>query len=102
MKIDFYSCAWTRLAALGLCCKEGAVLPPGEIKTPGTAGMRTGLLALSASDGAALVVWKDKEVLGWQLYDANGQPEGEPGSASSPGNEAAAVALRNGRFLVFP
>ena len=82
--------------------KDGAVLPPGEIKTPGTSGMRTGLLALSASDGATLVAWKNKDVLGWQVYDAKGQAQGEPGSASSPGNGAAGVALRDGRFLVFP
>jgi len=82
--------------------KNGAVLPPGEVRTPGTAGMRTGLLALSASDGATLVAWKNKDVLGWQLYDVKGQPQGEPGSATSPGNGAAGVVLRDGRFLVFP
>ena len=82
--------------------KDGAVLPPGEIRTPGTAGMRTGLLALSASDGATLVAWKNKEILGWQVYDPKGQPQGEPGSATSPGSGAAGVVLRNGRFLVFP
>jgi len=82
--------------------KDGAVLPPGEIRTPGIAGMRTGLLALSASDGATLVAWKNKDVLGWQLYDVKGQPQGEPGSANSPGNGAAGVVLRDGRFVVFP
>ena len=80
----------------------GAVLPPGEIKTPGTTGMRTGVLALSALDGVTLVAWKNKEVLGWQLYDAQGKPQGEPGSATSAGNGAAGVVLRDGRFLVFP
>ena len=82
--------------------KGGAVLPPGEIKTPGTTGMRTGVLALSAVDGVTLVAWKNKEVLGWQLYDVKGQPQGEPGSATSAGNGAAGVARRDGRFLVFP
>lgn len=82
--------------------KDGAVLPPGEVRTPGTAGMRTGLLALSASDGATLVAWKNKDTLGWQLYDEKGQPHGEPGSATSPGGGAAGVVLRDGRFLVFP
>ena len=55
--------------------KEGAVLPPGEIRTPGTTGMRTGVAALSAPDGATLVAWKNKDVLGWQLYDAKGRPQ---------------------------
>jgi len=82
--------------------KKGAVLPPGEIKTPGTNGMRTGLLALSASDDVTLVAWKNKDILGWQLYDAKGQPAGEPGSTASPGNGAAGVVLRDGRFVVFP
>jgi len=44
------------------------------------AAMRNGLLALSAPDGATLVAWKNLDVLGWQLYDANGQPQGGPGS----------------------
>ena len=80
---------------------DGAVLPPGEIKTPGTNGMRTGLLALSAADGVTLVAWKNKDVLGWQLYDAKGQPQGNAGSAPSPGNGAAGVVLPNGKFVLF-
>ena len=64
--------------------------------------MRNGLVALSASDGATLVAWKNKEVLGWQLYNAKGQPQGEAGSAKSPGSGTAGVVLPNGKFLVFP
>ena len=82
--------------------KNGSVLPPGEIKTPGASGMRMGLLALGSADGATLVAWKNKEVLGWQLYNANGDPLGTPGSAASPGNGAAGVSLPNGRFILFP
>jgi hypothetical protein len=82
--------------------KKGDVLPPGEIKTPGTNGMRTGLLVLSALDGVTLVVWKHKDILGWQLYDAKGKPAGEPGSTASLGNGAAGVGLRDGRFVLFP
>ena len=82
--------------------KAGAVLPPGEIRTPGSSGMRMGLLAVSADDGVSLVAWKNKDVLGWQLYDAKGQPQSEPGSAASPGNGAAGVALPNGNFVLFP
>lgn len=81
--------------------EAGAVLPPGEIKTPGTSGMRTGLLALSAPDGAVLVAWKNKDVLGWQLYDTNGQPQGAPCSGNSPGNGAAGVVLPDGTFVLF-
>jgi hypothetical protein len=82
--------------------QNGVVLPPGEIKTPGTNGMRTGVLPLSASDGVTLVAWKEKDILGWQLYDPKGEPAGEPGSAASPGNGAAGVVLRDGRFVLFP
>jgi len=42
--------------------KDGRVLPPGEIKTPGKSGMRNGLLALSAPDGGTLVAWKSLDV----------------------------------------
>ena len=82
--------------------KNGAVLPPGEIQTPGTTGMRTGLLALAAKDGTTLIAWKNKDVLGWQLYSAKGQRQGNPGSETSPGHGAAGVVLPSGRFLLFP
>ena len=82
--------------------KDGAIQPPGEVQTPGKCGMHEGLLALGASDGATLVTWKASNILGWQLYDANNQPLGEPGSVSSQGNGAAGVMLPDGRFLLFP
>jgi hypothetical protein len=82
--------------------QDGIVLPPGEIRTPGAAGMRTGLFAIGAADGATLVAWKKNDVLSWQLYDAKGQPEGKPGSAPSRGDGAAGVVLRDGRFALFP
>jgi hypothetical protein len=82
--------------------KDGKVLPPGEILTPGTTGMRMGLLALSAPDGATLVAWKNKETLGWQIYDTNGQPQGTADSTISAGSGAAGVVLRDGRFALFP
>ena len=64
--------------------KDGAVLPPGEIRTPGESGMRNGLVALSASDGATLVAWKNKDRLGWQLYDAKSQPQERPARETAP------------------
>jgi len=79
-----------------------ANLPPGEIRTPGTSGMRMSLVTLSAADGATLIAWKNKHVLGWQLYDRKGQSQGAPGSASSKGNGAAGVALPTGNFILFP
>ena len=81
--------------------KNGAVLPPGEIRTPGTNGMRTGMLALSGG-GRALIAWKNNDTLGWQMYDGKGTPEGNPGSTPSIGNGAAGVVLPSGQFILFP
>jgi hypothetical protein len=81
--------------------RNGKVLPPGEIKTPGHSGMRSGVLALSAPNGESLVAWKHEDELGWQLYDTEGRPEGVPGSAKSPGKGAAGVVDKTGRFILF-
>lgn len=80
---------------------KGKLLPPGEIKTPGRSGHRTGMLALSGSNGSTLVAWKKDEKLGWQLYDAKGQPSGSPGSAKSAGNGIAGVVDKDGHFILF-
>jgi hypothetical protein len=80
---------------------KGNLLPPGEIKTPGRSGHRTGILALCGSDGSTLVAWKKDDKLGWQLYDAKGQPSGTTGSVKSTGNGIAGVVTRDGRFILF-
>jgi hypothetical protein len=82
--------------------QNGRVLPRGEIKTPGKTGMRTGVSAVNAVDGTTVVTWKNNQVLGWQVYNGKGERQGEPGSMASAGNGAAAVALADGTFLVFP
>ena len=81
--------------------RQGHLLPPGEIKTPGIAGHRTGVLALSGPGGSTLVAWKKDDRMGWQLYDEKGQPSGSPGSVNSPGNGIAGVVDKDGRFLLF-
>jgi hypothetical protein len=80
---------------------QGKVLPPGEIKTPGTTGMRTGILALNAPDGITLIAWKKDNQLGWQLYDATGRPTGRSGSTMNPGKGAAGVVDMDGHFILF-
>jgi hypothetical protein len=81
--------------------RNGKVLPPGEIKTPGHSSMRSGVVALSAPNGESLAAWKHEDELGWQLYDTEGRPEGGPGSVKSPGKGAAGVVDKNGRFILF-
>jgi hypothetical protein len=79
----------------------GKLLPPGEIKTPGRSGHRTGILALSRSDGSTLVAWKKDDKLGWQLYDAKGWPTGTTGSVKSAGNGIAGVVDKDEKFILF-
>jgi hypothetical protein len=80
---------------------KGNPLRPGEIQTPGRAGIRTGMLALSAPDGSTLVAWTKDSHLGWQLYDAQSQPVGSPASVRSAGNGVAGVVDKDGQFILF-
>jgi hypothetical protein len=80
---------------------KGKLLPPGEIKTPGKSGMRTGMLALNAPDGSTLVAWRQDDSVKWQLYDAKGQPSGSVGSAKSAGTGVAGVVGKSGNFILF-
>jgi hypothetical protein len=80
---------------------QGDPLPPLEIKTSGTSGMRTGMLALSAPDGSTLVAWKKNDQLAWQLYGSDGRPSGRPGTIRSPGNGSTGVVSKDGGFILF-
>jgi len=80
---------------------NGAPKSPKEIKTPGTNGMRTGVLTIATNDGSTLVAWKKDNQLGWQLYDKLGRPTGKPASARSAGNGVAGVLAKNGEFILF-
>jgi hypothetical protein len=80
---------------------KGSLLRPGEIKTPGKSGMRTGMVALDAPNGSTLVAWRQDDCVKWQLYDAKGQPSGSVGSAQSAGTGGAGVVGKSGRFILF-
>ncbi|MBI3862306.1 MAG: hypothetical protein HY290_10465, partial [Planctomycetia bacterium] len=80
---------------------SGSPRSPKEIKTPGSCGMRTGVLAIPATDGRTLVAWKKDNQLGWQLYDDRGRPAGAPASARSAGNGAAGVLTKDGDLVLF-
>jgi hypothetical protein len=81
--------------------RNGKVVAPGEIKTPGRTGMRTGLIALEAPDGQALIAWKHQGELSWQLYSADGRPEGSPSSMPNKGAGVAGIVDKTGRFILF-
>jgi hypothetical protein len=72
-----------------------------EVETPGRSGMRTGILALSGSDGSTLVARKNDGFAGWQHYELKGQPSGPSSSAKSAGNGVAGVVGKDGRFVLF-
>jgi hypothetical protein len=80
---------------------RGDLSPQGEIKTPGRSGMRTGVIALSAPDGKTLVAWNNNGQIGWQLYGADGQALGQPGTAQSAGKGVAGVVGTDGHFVLF-
>jgi hypothetical protein len=81
--------------------RKGTVLSPGEVKTPGRSGMRTGLVALSGAEGSTLIAWKREGELNWQLYNAQGVAQGAVQSVPSSGKGAAGVTDQNGKFILF-
>ena len=87
---------WARLDS------KGNLLPPGEIKTSGRNGMRTGLTIHSGKENTILLCWNDGTRLHWQLFDGQANQIGSPGELASKGKGAAAVSLNDGSFLVFP
>ena len=81
--------------------RKGAVLSPGEVKTPGRSGMRTGLVALGGAAGSTLIAWKREGELSWQVYNAEGVPQGAVQSLPSAGKGAAGITDQHGRFILF-
>lgn len=72
-----------------------------EIKTAGSTGMRTGMIALSGTDGGVLIAWKKDGQLGWQKFDADGKPAGKPESMKSAGSGAAGLVSPTGDILLY-
>ncbi len=100
---DGFVAAWPTQGEIYFARLDASGKPraPKEIKTPGSNGMRTGILTLTTADGGALVAWKKDNQLGWQLYDNRGRPSGTPGSTASAGNGAAGVVAKNGDVVLF-
>ena len=101
---DGYLAAWPTRGEIYFAKldRKGKVLAPGEVKTPGHSGMRSGVVALGAPNGATLIAWKHEEELGWQVYDREGRAQGAMGSARGSGKGAAGVVDEQGRFILFP
>ncbi|HEX7860842.1 MAG TPA: hypothetical protein VF773_10975 [Verrucomicrobiae bacterium] len=85
---------WARLNV------NGEVLAPGEIKTSGRNGMRTGLVPINGSNGRVLIAWNDGSSLRWEAFDEGGRPIGQAGKTETSGKGAAGVWLEN-EFLLF-
>lgn len=101
-----YVAAWPTGSNYEICFarldEKGNVMQPGEIKTPGRAWHRTGVLALAAPDeSSACVAWVKDGQLGWQVYNNMGQPSGRPGSTKTNGNGVAGVVNKEVRFVLF-
>jgi hypothetical protein len=80
---------------------KGNPVTPGEVKTPGQAGMRSGVLALlGAPDRSTLVAWKKDGRMSWQVYDSEGRPSGPGGAVHSSGDGVAGVVDKDGRFTL--
>lgn len=80
---------------------DGKLQSPGETKTPGLTGMRTGMFALKGTDGNTLIAWKKDGQLGWQLYDKQSKPIGKPGTTASAGSGAAGAVNQAGDYVLF-
>jgi hypothetical protein len=100
---DGFVAAWPTKGQIYFARLDGNGAPriPKEIRTPGSNGMRTGIVTVPAPKGRTLVAWKKDDQLGWQLYDERGRPAGAPGSTRSAGKGAASVVGKNGELIVF-
>ena len=78
----------------------GRLMAPGEIEVPSEGKYP---VVLAGPGGATLVASRHGTGLSWQMYDAAGRSEGNPGSA--PGTSrvrAAGVVTGDGTFILFP
>ena len=80
---------------------NGSPIGPKEIKTPGSSGMRSGVIPIVTPDGHTVVAWKKENQLGWQSYDEHGRLAGVPGSIRSNGTGVAGVVSKEGELILF-
>jgi len=101
--VDGYVIAWPTKGQIYFARldADGGRQSPQEVKTPGSNGMRTGIVTIPTPDGQTLVLWNKDDQIGWQLYDNRGRASGGPGSAKTTGKGAAGVLAKNGELVVF-
>ena len=81
--------------------RSGKPTGPEEIRTNGSNGMRTGIVALDAKGGAMVVIWKKDKRLSWKAFDRQGRPVGTADAIDSDGNGAAGTTTKSGDVVVF-
>src|SRR5258708_24724975 len=66
---DGFAAAWPTKGQIYFARLDanGAPVTPKEIKTPGSSGMRTGVMTIATTDGGTLVAWKKDNQLRWPL-----------------------------------
>ena len=95
---DSIASAWETKGEIFFTTLNSTALAPTETKAT-----RRGKwpVALRSADGSQFVSWKDGNTVNWQIYDQNGSPLSLIRSeTSSNPNRHAAVALKDGSFLI--
>ncbi len=80
--------------------EAGRLAKPGEVKTAGISGMRTGLTTLENRAGTMLLVWNEEGRVGWQTFDRQGKAADAPATKSTRGKGVAAFIDASGGFIV--
>ena len=94
--------AWPnqRSVYLAKLSEDGKVESPGETKTVGMSGMRTGLTTLSDREERILVLWNSDARIGWQLFDRQRTPLGLGDSTNARGKGVAAFLDGENHFVI--
>ncbi|MCY3004652.1 MAG: hypothetical protein NTV29_01595 [Planctomycetota bacterium] len=80
--------------------KDGRLQSPGEVKTTGLSGMRTGLLTIQNIKDETLVVWNSDNQIGWQVFGNAMQPTSSTGSIPTTGKGVAGFLDADGAFVL--
>ena len=79
---------------------DGRLQSPGEVKTTGLSGMRTGLLTIQNTKDETLVVWNSDNQIGWQVFGNTMRPTSSTGSIPTTGKGVAGFLDADGAFVL--